>query len=298
MGGVQASTLTAGKDNTTLPSDSGKASANNAQQVLGEDAKANSQVSGTSSSTVVTDKAQSVTNKDNANKTQSIPDSGDFHSSNVTEYHQGMFAGKNINFIVDNDADGQKLVDVNTNGEKLNSWLFSDANHMTPSGSITTRYMPLMKLITDNRRIQKGQLPVANKIAYERDIHYTAPNNYSFDNGDSIYIVMQKAIFNKYYQRIQVNNANRKIKKYADEGMWTFDKDSSTGATEKDGNVSLDESLAPTFEGYTNIVTINNQGTSLTPSRAKEVPSAKIDLDASELSSTVDVTYKTNKEFF
>ena len=80
--------------------------------------------------------------------------------------------------------------------------------------------------------------------------------------------------------------------------MWTFDKDSSTVATEKDGNVSLDESLAPTFEGYTNIVTINNQGTSLTPTRAKEVSSAKIDLDASELSSTVDVTYKPNKEFF
>lgn len=207
-----------------------------------------------------------------------------------SQFTKGMYKGKDVTITGD---EAKQLVDFAktlSNGETLNSYLFDN------TGDITTDYLPLMQLITDNQDIKDGKLPIANRVAYERDIHYTSPNNYSFDNGNSTYTIIQKAIFNKYYQQIQVNLANRRIKKYADEGIWTFDKDRSTGATENNGNIYFDESLIPNFDGYTaQIYNYNEKDIADTDNRQK-VLSTEVNLDDPQLSSSVQVTYKPNKQ--
>ncbi|MGI1802250.1 mucin-binding protein [Limosilactobacillus reuteri] len=290
-----------------------------APNVLREDTKANSQVSGTSSPGVVTDKApsvttpgeekpvsqtdtdqttrdqaQSVANKDNANKTQSIPDSGDFHSSNVTEYHQGMFAGKKIDFIVDDDADGQKLVDVNTNGETLNSWLFSDANHMTPSGSITTSYMPLMKRITDDRRIQKGQLPVAENSTYERDIDFNLTKVHRQFQADLFKEQIQRVSFQKLYHQITVGNNKRRIISKTNPGNWVVNKDDTLRGVHLDenGNAWFNEVEIPQIEGYkfqiiTSATDLPNQSTS------SKIKTVKIDPNNFHANISVMIEYSS-----
>ncbi len=203
--------------------------------------------------------------------------------SNTSKFIKGMYQRQNISV---NDDEAKQLVDFAktlSNGETLNSYLFDN------TGTITTDYLPLMKLITDDKDIQDGKLPIAENSTFERDISFTFPKNYELNNSDQI----QKVNFQRFYTRIKVNTAKRRIIGKSNLSNWMVDQDTLSNVhLDKDSNAWFDEVEIPQIEGYRSQVTTSakdfpNQSTS------SKIKTVKIDPNNFHATISVKVEYSS-----